>query len=62
MHQMNIQDFSYISDVFVGNPPQKIRAIFDTGSSNAWILNKNCHLDTGLKKEFSYDEKASKTA
>jgi hypothetical protein len=37
----------YVSDIFVGNPPQKIRALFDTGSANTWILNKNTDLGRG---------------
>jgi len=37
----NHMDYSYVADIYVGNkPPQKIRALFDTGSSNTWILNK----------------------
>ena len=31
----------YVTDIYVGNPPQKVRAIFDTGSTNTWILNKS---------------------
>lgn len=49
-----------MSEIFVGNPPQKIRALFDTGSTNTWILNKNT--DIGGPKEFSYDDKASSTS
>jgi hypothetical protein len=30
--------------MFVGNPPQKVRALFDTGSTNTWILNKKTEL------------------
>ena len=47
--------------MYVGNPPQKVRALFDTGSTNTWILNKNTPLKEGAEKEFSYDDKASKT-
>ena len=36
----NDHDMSYMADLYVGNPPQKIRGLFDTGSSNTWILNK----------------------
>lgn len=42
LHLNNHIDYSYTADIYVGNkPPQKIRALFDTGSSNTWILNKN---------------------
>lgn len=33
-----------VTDVEVGNPPQKIRAVFDTGSTNMWVLNKKTNL------------------
>jgi len=49
-----------MSEIFVGNPPQKIRALFDTGSTNTWVLNKKT--DIGSAKEFSYDNEASSTS
>ena len=49
-----------MSEIFVGNPPQKIRALFDTGSTNTWILNKNTEIDG--PKEYSYDNAASTTS
>lgn len=60
--QTNLEDNAYISEVFVGNPPQKIRALFDTGSTNTWILNKKVVLPAGATKELSYDDTASSTA
>ena len=54
--QTNLEDNAYISEVFVGNPPQKIRALFDTGSTNTWILNKKVVLPAGATKELSYDD------
>jgi len=47
--------------MYVGNPPQKVRALFDTGSTNTWVLNKHTPLKDGAEKEYSYDDKASKT-
>jgi len=38
-----------------------LRAIFDTGSTNTWVLNKNTDLGEGREKQFSYDDSASKT-
>ena len=39
----------YTSDIYVGTPPQKLRALFDTGSSNTWlagsILKQSVHSD-----------------
>ena len=55
----NIKDFMYVSDMFIGNPPQKVRGLFDTGSTNTWILNKNTK--SGKVKEYSYDETKSKS-
>jgi len=45
--------------MYVGNPPQKIRALFDTGSTNTWVLNKKTNIGEGKEKQFSYDETAS---
>ena len=37
-NQMNL---SYIGELYLGSgEPQKVRAIFDTGSANPWILSK----------------------
>jgi saccharopepsin len=47
-----------MADIYIGTPPQKIRAIFDTGSSNSWILNSSVKRLNGL----AYDSKASSTA
>ena len=53
-------DYSYVADIYVGNnPPQKIRALFDTGSANTWILNKKVHAHD---LHFAYDEKLSSSA
>jgi len=61
IQQQNLEDNAYVSDLFVGNPPQKIRALFDTGSTNTWILNKNTDIG-GKEKELSYDNAASTSA
>ena len=53
-------DYSYVADIYVGNnPPQKIRALFDTGSANTWILNQKVKAND---LHFSYDEKKSSSA
>ena len=37
----NSQNLSYVGELYMGTPiPQKVRAIFDTGSANPWILSK----------------------
>jgi len=44
----NDHDMAYMADVYIGTPPQKIRALFDTGSSNTWILNSKVKEINGL--------------
>lgn len=51
----------FIADFFVGNPPQKLRGVFDTGSSNTWILNANTPLADNPKKKFSFHQDQSST-
>jgi pepsin A len=59
--QANLNDNAYVADVYVGNPPQKIRALFDTGSTNAWVLHSNVELPNNATKQFAYDDKKSLT-
>ena len=47
--------------MYIGNPPQKVRGLFDTGSTNTWILNSKTELGGGKEKEFSYDDSKSST-
>jgi pepsin A len=54
--QLNDQ---YIGYIYLGNPPQKIKALFDTGSANMVVLTKN--VDIGKKKTLFYDETKSTT-
>jgi hypothetical protein len=61
MQQINLADNAYVSEFYVGNPPQKLRGLFDTGSTNTWILNKKTDIG-GNAKELSYDDAASSTA
>jgi hypothetical protein len=55
-------DNAYVSEFYVGNPPQKLRGLFDTGSTNTWVLNKAVNLGQGVEKQYSYDDSASPSA
>ncbi|CDW74996.1 pepsin a-like [Stylonychia lemnae] len=58
----NYINYNYIGDLFVGNKPQRIRAIFDTGSTNIWILSKDCKSSRNIIKEnLPFDSTQSST-
>jgi hypothetical protein len=46
--------------MYVGNPPQLIRALFDTGSTNTWVLNSATDLG-GSTKEHSFNTALSES-
>ena len=54
----NDHDMAYMADIYIGTPPQKIRGLFDTGSSKTWILNKSLKTLDGI----AYDDKKSTTS
>jgi hypothetical protein len=35
----NLQDMIYTSEFYVGNHPQKLLGVFDTGSTNTWVIS-----------------------
>ena len=55
----NHANTQYISEICFGNPPQKIKAAFDTGSSNTWVLNNELKSHNHILK---YDTSLSQTA
>lgn len=60
LHLNNHMDFSYVGDIYIGNnPPQKIRALFDTGSANTWVLNSKVKAHD---LHFAYNDKSSSSA
>jgi hypothetical protein len=36
----NTWNYAYIATLYLGTPQQPIRALFDTGSANAWFIGK----------------------
>lgn len=43
---MNYMGTEYFGKIQVGTPPQEFDALFDTGSSNAWVIGAGCSTDT----------------
>mmetsp|Transcript_29546 Transcript_29546/g.45016 ORF Transcript_29546/g.45016 Transcript_29546/m.45016 type:complete len:144 (+) Transcript_29546:198-629(+) len=39
LRMYNDEDMDYLADIYIGSPPQKVRALFDTGSANTWVLS-----------------------
>ena len=37
-------DYCYVTEFMIGNPPQKLRGVFDTGSTEVFIMNKDAKL------------------
>lgn len=56
----NFKNSQYVGTISIGNPPQNIDVIFDTGSSNFWITSKDC-LDPGCLMHNSYNGRLSNT-
>ena len=58
----NSNNLAYMATVYLGTPPQKLRAIFDTGSSNTWVVNKKAmKKDDKIDVKYVYDDTKSST-
>ncbi|UKJ88981.2 pepsinogen [Theileria orientalis] len=44
-----IRDSLYVGSMYVGTPPQLIHPIFDTGSTNMWVVGTSCNSETCKK-------------
>lgn len=58
----NQWNFGYIGTFYLGSDQQPIRAIFDTGSTNSWILSKDAIADVENQDDFQpFDPSTSTT-
>jgi hypothetical protein len=58
---------SYMGEIYFGTPPQKIRALFDTGSANCWVFSETAKLELTAKEKahkkfYAYNPAKSSTA
>lgn len=54
-------DMIYSTEIYIGNPPQKLRALLDTGSSKFWVASKYVKGKYKLPHSY-YDPDKSSTA
>lgn len=54
----NFSNTQFVGSVGIGNPPQWLDVIFDTGSANFWVNSKLCH-DISCLNHVAYDHELS---
>ena len=56
----NYKNTQYTGSISIGNPPQKIDVIFDTGSSNFWITSSLCKTSScKIHKAYSHNQSST---
>ncbi|CAD2098572.1 pepsinogen, putative [Plasmodium vinckei brucechwatti] len=56
----HLRDSQFVGKLLVGTPPQEIHPIFDTGSTNLWVVTTDCK-EESCKKVHRYNPNKSKT-
>ena len=60
--ETNRHDSLYTDDIYVGHPPQKMRALFDTGSQHIFLLSSQTKVENSKFFHYYYDQGQSLTA
>lgn len=58
----NFQDASYCGQMTIGNPPQPFTVLFDTGSSETWVISSQCTSSDPCFLHPKYNSSISRTA
>ncbi|CAH8556236.1 hypothetical protein MS3_00005500 [Schistosoma haematobium] len=59
---INYENLQYYGEISVGTPPQKLRVLFDTGSTDTWLASRKCwFLDIFCWMFSFYDSSKSST-
>lgn len=56
----NINDQQYVGEILIGQPPQLMHVMFDTGSSIMYVLSTKCEKGCPARLE-KYDAESSST-
>lgn len=62
MDMDNNWNFGYVGSIFLGSDKQEIRALFDTGSANSWIIGVESLKGKSNASDFdAFDKSTSST-